>query len=148
VCTPSLSLALRQGNTFPHTKSWGEVVSTILSDWTVAARLLPKSHRLLLNPKVVLPGVGEKLAPPWFGGESPLHGAPQLQPFAGGYPSWKELGILIHLPGLSGPVKRPHLSNYCGTCRALEWTKKTRTKYTKRMEQRTRTSGEESLENS
>jgi hypothetical protein len=38
----------------------------------------------------------------------PLHG-PQLPPCAGAYPSWKELGMLNHLPGLSGPVERPHL---------------------------------------
>jgi hypothetical protein len=87
------------------------MVRTILSDRTGAARLLPKFHGLLLNPKGILPGVGEKLAPPWFGGGSPLHGAPQLPPCAGAYPSWKELGMLNHLPGLSGPVERPHLSS-------------------------------------
>jgi hypothetical protein len=27
------------------------------------------------------------------------------------YPSWKELGMLNHLPGMSGPVERPHLSS-------------------------------------
>jgi hypothetical protein len=52
------------------------MVITILSDRTGTARLLPKSHRLLLNPKGILPGVGEKLAPPWFGGESPPWGPP------------------------------------------------------------------------
>ena len=57
------------------TKRQGEVVSTRRSDRTDAARLLPKSHRLVLNPKGILPAVGEKLAPPWFGGGSPLHGA-------------------------------------------------------------------------
>jgi hypothetical protein len=70
-----------------------------------------ESHGLLLNPKDVPPGVGEKLALPWFGGGSPLHGAPQLPPCAGAYPSWKELGMLNHLPGLSGPVERPYLSS-------------------------------------
>jgi hypothetical protein len=87
------------------------MVSIIFSDRTGAARLLPKSHRLLLNPKGVLPGVGAKLAPPWFGGGSPLYGAPQLPPCTGAYPSWKELGMLNHLSGLSEPVARPHLSS-------------------------------------
>jgi hypothetical protein len=82
------------------------VDSTALSDRESAARLLPKSHRLLLNPKGILPGMGEKLAPPWFGGGSPLHGAPQLPPCgAGAYPSRKEIGMLNHLPSLSGPVE-------------------------------------------
>jgi hypothetical protein len=36
--------------------------------------------------------MGEKLAPLWSGGGSPLHGAPQLPPCDGAYPSWKELG--------------------------------------------------------
>ena len=43
--------------------------------WTVAARLFPQSHGLLLNPKGILPGMGEKHALQWVGGGSPLHGA-------------------------------------------------------------------------
>jgi hypothetical protein len=42
-----------------------------VSDREGAARLLPKSHHRLLNPKGILTGVGEKLAPPWFGGWGP-----------------------------------------------------------------------------
>ena len=101
------------------------VVSNALPDRESVARLLPKSHGLLLNPKNILPGMGEKLAPLWFGGGSPLNGAPQLLPCAGAYPSWKELGMFNHLPGLSGPVERVLLSSrdpicQVSTCRALQ----------------------------
>jgi hypothetical protein len=41
----------------------------------------------------------------------PSMGPPKLPPCAGGYPSWKEIRMLNHLPGLSGPVERPDLSS-------------------------------------
>ena len=77
------------------------MVRTILSDRTGAARLLPKFHGLLLNPKGILPGVGEKLAPPWFGGGS--HGPPQLPPCAGVTPHGKSSGCSIISPACPGP---------------------------------------------
>jgi hypothetical protein len=120
---------LPEGNTLSHTKRRGEIVSTILSDRTDTARLLPKSYGLLLNPKGILPGVGEKLAPPWFGGGSPLHGALQLPPCAGAYPHGKSSGCLTIIPACPGPSRDPICQ--VSTWRDPERMKTTRTKCTK-----------------
>jgi hypothetical protein len=39
-----------------------------------------------VNPNDILPGVGEKLAPQWFGGGIPLHGPPKAAAVRWGLP--------------------------------------------------------------
>ena len=113
-----------------RTSKFQKATGVLCVDGRLACRhLYQGGKRQLLNPKGVLPGVGEKLALPWFGGGSPLHGAPQLPLCAGAYPSRKKLEMLYNLPGLPGP-SRDHICQV-STWRALERMRTIRTKCTK-----------------
>jgi hypothetical protein len=88
----------------------------LVSTWRVWIQPMPlkatvKAKKAMDELEFYYLWMGEKLATAWFGGGSPIYGAPQLLPCAEACPSWKELGMLNHLPGLSGPVERPHLSS-------------------------------------
>jgi hypothetical protein len=87
------------------------VVNTILSDWEGVAKLLPKSHGLLLNPNDIYLEWVKNLHLSGLEEGVPSMGPPSCSRVLGLTPHGKSLGELNHFPGLSGPVERPHLSS-------------------------------------